>query len=741
MIVDSLYAALGFKLENEADLRKFEAGLAGAQNKAIAFAGAVTRIGVAVGAAAATGLAALAKSVVSTSAEFEKYEATLTTIEGSSEKARVAMDWIGDFAKKTPFDVAELTRAFVKLRSYGLDPMDGSMTQMGDTAAGMGKSLDQVVEAVADAATFQFERLRELGIVASQAGNKVTFSWTENGKAMTKTINKTSADVTKFLYEVWDKKFSGAMIRQSKTWEGMVSNLGDSWEQFKLKIGRAGFFDAVKARFADLLDYMGKLDDDGTLDRWAKNLSNLFTGVTGSFGRFVWGIQKLGEKVSEALKSLTGGKLDLKPFYVLAGIGAMLTRAFAPWTFWLTVAWLALDEILGYMRGDKTVIGDFIKYIEQLTGASEGLAQAIAAVVGGLGLLFLMKPGLLLGGLGKTLGKLLPFGAAAAEAAPAAAGASANAGWAAAAMAWLGKASPFLAALFTPSSTPKDQNSYLNASPEERQRMRDEARQRTEERNRSTSERAYLANKDSGPGQQSDEPGKVEGGAFVEMLAALERASGKADQPDVETPTIRPDVDAPTVRAKVETPTIRPKVELPDTVNVPPARPSLVPTVKPADVTLAHEKLSGIASGIVTAGETIRSAIEKASAYISESAEAYAAERGAIRDKAAAVNAGGGGFQAMLANMQANIARMSPEMATQAMITDARQDNRDQSQHVTVGDVNVTVQQPTEAPAAVGKLIRDEIKKSIPAYNRSTYADGNAAPIRTPGRMISDSAF
>lgn len=92
-----------------------------------------------------------------------------------------------------------------------------------------------------------------------------------------------------------------------------------------------------------------------------------------------------------------------------------------------------------------------------MTGASEGLAKAIAAVVGGLGLLFVMKPGLLLGGLGKTLGKLLPgFGEAAAGGAVAGEAGAGGGGWLAAVAGLAARATPYLAALFTPGDTPKD---------------------------------------------------------------------------------------------------------------------------------------------------------------------------------------------------------------------------------------------------------------------------------------------
>lgn len=401
MKIAELVAELGFDLKGEHDLRRFEAGMKGAESRLTAFAGAVTRIGVAVGSAFAGAMTTLGFSVIKTSAQFEGFETALITLEGSSEKARQSINWIQRFARETPYDLAGVTDAFIRLKSYGIEATDGTLRTLGDAASAMNKPLLAAVEMFADAATFQFERLREFGIVASQKGDQVTFRWDRNGQTLTRTVKKSSDEIRRFLLENFGERFNGAMLRQSKTWEGMIANLGDSWEDFKLRIGRGGFFDTVKGRLADLLDYIGELDSNGTLDRWSKNLSYAFTQAIKSVERFVWGFRKLGEGVADIFNKISGGKIDMSALQGLAGVFALLVRRFMPFTFWLGVGYLLLDDILGYMRGGKSVIGDFIGWIQELTGASEALAQVLAGIVVSLGLLALAKPGLLLKGIGK----------------------------------------------------------------------------------------------------------------------------------------------------------------------------------------------------------------------------------------------------------------------------------------------------------------------------------------------------
>ncbi|MDG4869117.1 hypothetical protein P8631_14065, partial [Guyparkeria sp. 1SP6A2] len=87
--------------------------------------------------------------------------------------------------------------------------------------------------AFADAATGEFERLKEFGIKAKTQGDDVTFSWTKNGKEMTKTVKKSSNEIRAFLLETMGDRFAGAMDKQSRTWNGMMSNLGDVWSSFQ----------------------------------------------------------------------------------------------------------------------------------------------------------------------------------------------------------------------------------------------------------------------------------------------------------------------------------------------------------------------------------------------------------------------------------------------------------------------------------------------------------------------------
>jgi len=114
---------------------------------------------------------------IDTAAQFEDFTSVLKTLEGSSIKAKSSMNWVSDFAAKTPYELAEVTEAFVKLKSYGMEPMNGLLRTLGDTSSAMGKPLEMAVEAIADAVTGENERLKEFGIRAQVHGNKIRYEY------------------------------------------------------------------------------------------------------------------------------------------------------------------------------------------------------------------------------------------------------------------------------------------------------------------------------------------------------------------------------------------------------------------------------------------------------------------------------------------------------------------------------------------------------------------------------------
>lgn len=199
---------------------------------------------------AATGLL---HNIVNIRGEFQRYAAVLENSLGSQERAADAMDMIKRFAASTPFQVDELTGSFVKLVNQGFIPSYDQMVKLGDLASSTGKGFDQLAEAVLDAQTGEFERLKEFGIKASQQNGKVTFTFKEQET----TVKKTASAIREYLLSLGDLKgVAGANAKIAATFEGKISNIQDRLTAIYNEIGEAneGVFSRALDITSELLD-------------------------------------------------------------------------------------------------------------------------------------------------------------------------------------------------------------------------------------------------------------------------------------------------------------------------------------------------------------------------------------------------------------------------------------------------------------------------------------------------------
>lgn len=195
-------------------------------------------IGGAIGIGAATGAA---MSVLETAKSYESLRASLVSAMGGAEGANRQFKQLQDFAKTTPYSLEESVKGFVRLKNLGLDTSERSMRSFGNTAGAMSKSMMDMIEAVADASTGEFERLKEFGIKAKSEGDKVTFTF----QGMKTTVKNDAASIQKYLVDLGETKFGGGMALQSKTIGGAMSNLQDSMDQAKFAMWQSGMGQAV----------------------------------------------------------------------------------------------------------------------------------------------------------------------------------------------------------------------------------------------------------------------------------------------------------------------------------------------------------------------------------------------------------------------------------------------------------------------------------------------------------------
>ena len=247
------------------------------------------------------------KSLVASQRNFDKLNSGLITMTGSAENAAKAFQVLQQFAKDTPYGLNQAVEGFTKLVALGLNPSKEALISYGNTAAAMGKDLNQMIEAVADAATGEFERLKEFGIKASQQGDNVSFTF----RGVTTTVKKNSEEIQKYLLNIGNTDFAGAMDVRAKTLDGVLSSLADTFDGLVLNIAQSGFGDAVAEQASAAEDAIQALSDSiasgeivGTLQDWTTLFNDSFKFISDALNALAFDTDAKSTDMSDSLSSI-----------------------------------------------------------------------------------------------------------------------------------------------------------------------------------------------------------------------------------------------------------------------------------------------------------------------------------------------------------------------------------------------------------------------------------------------------
>jgi len=354
-----------------------------ASSAAASFRNNLLMVGGAVG-----GLAYVFQSqFIGTADTFERLRLSLDAIEGSAEAGGKSMAFIMDKAMKTPYSTEEIAKTFRIMRGFGLDPTNGSIQSIVDQVAKLGGRGDDLTGIAlqlgqawskarlqAQDANIMIERgvpvWGMLQRAAKRMGQDIPVAklreMSEKGQLGQKAI--------KLLIEQMGIESKGAADSMMKTWSGMMSNIGDWWERFKLMVMASGPFEWLKSKLQALLDTVDRMAADGSLQKLAEDVGGRLVEAFKqlyAFGRDAIVVLRTMYAPVKALHDIFG---SWKPLLYAVGIflGAPLVTAIygiAAAIGTLTIAMLA------------NPIGLFVAAVAAAAGVIYGLGAALAWVV------------------------------------------------------------------------------------------------------------------------------------------------------------------------------------------------------------------------------------------------------------------------------------------------------------------------------------------------------------------------
>lgn len=306
------------------------------------------------GIATAIGTISIGKTMVEQASSMQQYRNTLNVVMKDQKKAGETFKWATQFANKTPFETDEIVQGTVKLQSYGLVAKN-VMTDIGDMSSVMGKTLDEGVEAIADAQTGELERLKEFGITKQQIVDHA--SKIMKGKEI---VNKKGQIIdqqnfNKTLFSLMKKRYKGGMEIQSRSFKGAMSTVSGVWKTSLAQI--AGISSTGDVIQGSLFDRMTKsaIKAGNILQKFSN--SGFATKISSTLGN---GLNKISKILNKTVK-------PLKSFFKLLLKGKTISHSF----------FMSFKNIFGDDISNN--ISSIIAYVEF------GLKGLIAFLQGNLG--------------------------------------------------------------------------------------------------------------------------------------------------------------------------------------------------------------------------------------------------------------------------------------------------------------------------------------------------------------------
>lgn len=182
------------------------------------------------------------KKIIETAKAWDELHDSLKTVTGDAEKAAEVFDVIDEMEGEMPYSSEQLTKAFIDLVNKGLNPSEEALTSYGNIAAGTGKDINTVVDAVASASMGMARSLREFGIVAEANGDKLDVTF----RGVTTSIGNNSKEIQEYMISLGKTEFGDAIANKMEGLGGKLHLLGKAWDEVFEDISKSGIGDLIK---------------------------------------------------------------------------------------------------------------------------------------------------------------------------------------------------------------------------------------------------------------------------------------------------------------------------------------------------------------------------------------------------------------------------------------------------------------------------------------------------------------
>ncbi|HBW3371676.1 TPA: tape measure protein [Klebsiella pneumoniae] len=334
------------------------------------------------------------KPIVEAAAEMQRMRVMLRGLNkdkvNPGEAAAQDMQYIVNMAKNAPFAMQSLTDSFVKFRSAGLDPTDGSLKALVDSVARFGgdsellKRAAVAVQQMSGKGVVSMEELRQqLGEAVPNAMKAMADAAGITMGELTKAVSSGTVEAKHALSLMFvglRAENENAAKDMMQTYTGALAQLQTSFTLFADRVGQAGYLDSLTKGMKELAAVMNSAEGISFANSLGEGLTTAIDGLR-ELAQWLAKNQELVITLGKIVAGMVAFKMLRAGILGVVGAGGQMLSTFMKMsTVIQTPFTLGATAVTRFNRAARMGLAPIPSLIFAIRGAITGLKGAFAGL-------------------------------------------------------------------------------------------------------------------------------------------------------------------------------------------------------------------------------------------------------------------------------------------------------------------------------------------------------------------------
>ncbi|EJH0874880.1 tape measure protein [Escherichia coli] len=334
------------------------------------------------------------KPIVEAAAEMERMRVMLRGLNkeksNPGQAAADDMKYIVDMAQNAPFAMQALTDSFVKFRSAGLDPTDGSLKALVDSVARFGgdsellKRAAVAVQQMSGKGVVSMEELRQqLGEAVPNAMQAMADAAGITMGELTKAVASGTVEAKQALSLMFvglRAENENAAKDMMQTYTGALAQLQTSFTLFADRVGQAGYLDSLSKGMKELASIMNSAEGISFANSLGSGLTTAIDGLR-QLAQWLAKNQELVINLGKVVAAMVAFKLMRAGIMGVVGASSQMVSTFATMATAIQTPFnLGATAVTRFNRAARMGLAPIPSLIFAIRGAITGLKGAFAGL-------------------------------------------------------------------------------------------------------------------------------------------------------------------------------------------------------------------------------------------------------------------------------------------------------------------------------------------------------------------------